>query len=225
MGGRRQAIMQGSVLFYAAVFLGIHPDTVACVLSLTLRGQTAWMPAHVDPDEMGTDVPPVAHSYLSGLGTAMAGNRLVVGSRIDGGQLSSTHTYPRRGEQQVVVFDPTSQLHWVDSDRVHSNDEVDHSQVRVIPFNTKFSANALLKGVQRHAHGCGIRLAPLSPIMREAVVCGVCNQTFSSPHEKPRTWMNHLGAAMARVQSPPKDFVCFDCAWEGLTGEESVVFR
>jgi hypothetical protein len=75
--------------------MGIHPDTVFKPLAFVIRGQTRWIPAHLDPDESSI---PVLHLYVWGLDEGTAGNRLVVASRRQGGQVVTPHTRSHRGE-------------------------------------------------------------------------------------------------------------------------------
>ena len=221
MGGTREYLAHGSIFFYAAIFLGVHPDTVYMPLSMVVRGQTTWIPAHVDQDETGVPVP---HTYFKGLLDGTAGNRLVVGSNCKGGKITTMYTNPRRGEQLVAVFCPTEQLHFVDSEGAYtsgSKSVPDPTQVRLIPFNSRWVAACLQNGSKTEG-GSGLRLAPLKPIDRQPVQCTACMYRFVSPREKPGTWMNHLGAHIAAARQLP--FVCFDCSWEHLMGDTSCVF-
>ena len=187
------------------------------------------MSAHTDPDERGDPNPlPIPHLYFKGLGEGTAGNRLVVASGMSGGQVVTQYTMPRRGEVQATVFAPTDQLHFVDSEGCYTRgnkSEPDPTQVRVIPFNSKWVAELLLKGKTQPNH-VGMRLAPLHPCWRAPVTCNACLQVFSSPSENPVAWINHLGWAIAKNRDC--EFVCFDCAWEKLntlTQGESFLFR
>ena len=220
-------MQRGSILYFVSVFMCVDPNTVYCPLAFVLRGQTPWMPAHVDPDEPGLPVP---HLYLRGLMAApalgRAGNRLVVFSERDGGQAVTHATEPCVGEVDVVTFTPTDMLHMVDSAGEEEHAIVDDTQVRVIPFNCKWIADMLLSsgsgaGGQREGE-VGIRLAPLHPCVREPITCTQCAHMFGSPHANPVTWMNHMGWHMAHAKGGA--FVCFDCMWEEVTGEDSYVF-
>jgi hypothetical protein len=67
------------------------------------------------------------------------------------------YTMPHMGDVQATVFAPTDQLHFVDSEGCYTRgkkSEPDPTQVRVIPFNSKWVAEMLLKGKAEEAQQC-----------------------------------------------------------------------
>jgi hypothetical protein len=191
----------------AAIFLKVNPGLVHAPFSLVLRGCTDWLPAHVDPDvSMLTP-----HYYVAGAGKSRrvpaAGCAVFVGSERLGGQVAEVDTDAQEGDLLIVGFNPTKQLHWVDS---RGGAAVDKTGLRVIPYNPSWACEKVLKAMtDPYAPHAYVRLAPLNPKNRNPIRCTYCKRFVGCPTIHPKEWVEHFGCAVQAAAG--RRFECISC--------------
>ena len=162
-GGERAPVAATSLLYYAALALGVDPASIICPLAWSFRGTTAYMPAHTDDDaDWWTMV-----YYLPGLGDGtreLPGNRLFVCSEKTGGNFFEASTHCRSRDLLLGYWHTARSLHWVGSD-ANSRGTPSESAVRIIPFDNKFVSSRLLESERLR----GVRMCPLEPRGRDPI--------------------------------------------------------
>ena len=200
--GKRAPIAATSLLYYAALALGIDPATIICPLAWSFRSTTTSMPAHTDDD---ADWWTMAY-YLSGLEDCpdeMLGNRLFLCSGKAGGAILEVSTHCRKGDLVMGYWHTANSLHWVGSARKAR--KLSQSAVRIIPFDNKFVSSRLLESSRLRA----VRMCPLAPQHRDPIVCSVCTSIAGDPICAPEAWLEHMCCAVQRRSSRP--YICLSC--------------
>ena len=193
-----------SLFHYVALALGMDPATVHRPLAHLVRAANTHMPAHLDPDRRGK----VANYYVRLLAASLGetqGTRLYVGSTRLGGSIVEVPTdLVDTHSALLVAFDPSTQIHWVDTDPAAVGGPLDPDFIRDLSFDNLWLASVLTSG-----DPVAVRMAPLSPQPREAFCCTQCMRQIVSPHIEPSAWLDHFCAAVQDATGRPR--VCLRC--------------
>jgi hypothetical protein len=179
-----------SLFHWAAVALGMDPSTVHCPLAHLVRAPNSLMTAHLDPDLRYRRV---MNYYMRSIPPSLGevrGARLFTGSTQLGGEVVETPTDTHDNHTCLMVaFDPSSQLHWVDTDPAAELE--DPNFMRELCFNNIWLASTLCS-----PEPTLVRMAPLKPCERSPVRCSMCGAVSPSPSQQPSAWLDHFAAAI-----------------------------